>query len=440
MSAMLSASGEGRASHCAPAYALPAQHVQNEDATRGTIRHGFMRRLFAMPHEKALELTPESERAYCESIDLEGLPLDPAIYRPEVAFAFDVKTLTARELGADLERRYDVGPTEIPGAADVSGRDASMVEIWDWKFHGFEAHTEPIATNGQMRFLALAAARAAGVSAARICLVHFGDDGAWWLEDDELDAFELDSIEAEVVATFARVEAARAVVAAGHTPDVTRGPWCRWCPASAACPAVTGLVHSLALNPMQIVDALRAILTPETAATARERLKEIKNAVALADAALRMFAEEQPIPLGEGRYYGRVMVADDEIEATKAHEVLERLYGRKAADAAMTWTTSKEGIKRGVKVAQSEAKATGAKVTQKALFEDAMRAIDDAGAIAHGTRPTLKEFTGRPALASPTPHLAVPLPESEHAATPDLSSLEEPPAPDDGEAPRQAVE
>ena len=71
---------------------------------------------------------PEAWRAICAEIP------DPGQGLAEVAFAYDVETGKARELGRDVERQYGkLAPTEIPGSLDLLYMVGDVLHIDDYK-------------------------------------------------------------------------------------------------------------------------------------------------------------------------------------------------------------------------------------------------------------------------------------------------------------------
>jgi hypothetical protein len=348
---------------------------------------------------------PEDFRDYCESIDLDGLPLG-SDFEHECSFAYDVGTGVGRKLGQDLRRNYPaLTPTEIPGTPDViRAVPGNLLEVWDYKFEAWESFAPRPADNAQLAFPLLATGAVGGI----VHLVHFGPDGERWTESAELDELDVDTWRARFARILAAVRAAEAVVSEGKAPDVSRGEWCRFCPAMAHCPAIGALIRKLVAEPADAGRELENLLTPETAAAAYRRLKEAQAVLGFAGAALYAYAQEHPIDLGGGEWFGGRVLPYDDIDAERAWDVLERLHGAKVAREAMRLKTSRTAIDRALGPVAKAAKAAGHKVTKKAMTEQAMAELGQAGAIAHGTRIRTEVYRlaegGQPqALPAPPP-------------------------------------
>jgi hypothetical protein len=384
-----------RASKCPACFTLPWVQSTSPDAQRGIAGHRFLD-LLGRGNTPAASLldVPEEHRAMCEAIELEGLPIGGRGFHQEESFAFDLESAQCRTLGQGLDRNYSLArASEIVGTADVVGYGSSeAVRVFDYKFEDYESHTPKVATNPQIRFAALCAARCAKTEGAIGILIHIRPDGSHWEESALFDGLALDEVELELQTIARRVRAAGERVAAGEVPDVARGEWCRYCPAVCACPAVVGLVRAAAGAPSQTAADLRAALHDrETAAAAYRHLREVDSALKETWAALHVLAVEHPIDLGNGRVFGPVHSQRKAFNALKARAVLAEEYGTDIADNACTFDTSAAAIERALRpvfkaraAAADEAKARGEaakRVTLKATLEEAMGALAKAGAI-----------------------------------------------------------
>lgn len=419
-----------RADACPPFCALPHSDLKNPDASRGDSGHLYVAHVPGMGAAKALALVPPEHRAMCEEVELEGLPLDPDRYQQEVTFAYDVATGQARIVGSFLQRRYPDAPASVVyGTLDVVGLpedEPDLVEIDDYKFDGYESHTPAPEEADQLLFGALAACRATGRTRARVRFIHIMQGGGHWIEGAEFDEVRLDAFACKLQRLLERVRAAEREYAAGRALSVHRGPWCRYCPAAAACPAVLGLVRALAQDARPYELELRGLLTPQTAGEAFRRLKEAKSVLSQAEAALRAFAWEHPIDLGGGQWYGAANERVERFDADRTFELLEEKYDSKVAVAGMTFKTSKAGVERAIDGVWRAKKAAGEKVTKKSLVETMLEELRRRGAANSTTKPKLKLF-----------HLdAGQLPEPvETAGAQPPPDDEEPPPPDDSDAP-----
>lgn len=383
------ASGLLRTDRCPAHLALPWVNSTSDSAERGTIGHRFLEMAATVGPDAAIATLPAEYGDWLRSIDLDGLPIGPSC-RQEVAFAYDVQTGRARELGTGIQRAYGVvGENEIAGTADVLAKSAA--HVYDYKFEQFDNHTEPVATNPQLRALALFAARSMGLDSAEAGIIHIRPDGGHWIETAKFDSFDLDSIAIDLKQTMKRVRDAQAQVARGEVPSVSRGPWCRWCHASSSCPSVTSLVRAVAMEPAKTAQEILALLTPETAAKAYRRLAEVQDALKPVSSALYLYASEHEIDLGDGRVYGAVQSERDEIDGRTARKVLAELHGPEIAEAACDFETSKAAIGRALRQVAVAKKAAGEKTTAKALNDAALDAIRKAGGIKSKTTNTVRE-------------------------------------------------
>lgn len=360
---------------CPSSWALP--HVTTEagaPAKRGSAIHAFLAAVSEIGREKALASVPEEYQDACEAIDTERLPTHLA---PEVAFLLDLETGEAEELGRDIDRRYpaDLGPMQIVGTADLVGIDegSDAVVVYDYKT-GWAAQEEA-GLHWQIKSLALAAARAYGQSAARIGIIRVPETGRPSYDVAELDAFDLDAIEAELRRTLEKVAQAREAVEAGRTPDVHMGSHCRHCPAAYSCPGQVGLLRAVAVSPDVAEPALDE-LTPELAAEAYRRSQRIEEMLKRLRAQLEGVATRAPIPLGNGRELGPVTMRREKLFADVALPILREHYGEGVAKSAVELTTSKSAIRDALR---PYAKRIDAKITH--LEKEALELIRAADGV-----------------------------------------------------------
>lgn len=409
----VSASGLFRVARCPAAVLFPQVDSEDPDAKRGTTGHRYLQRAAQIGPERALLEAPEDHRARLSDIALEGLPIGEE-YRQEVAFAYDLETEGGRELGEGLERRYQTRDGEIPGTADVVHRGPA-VEIWDYKFDGFETRAAPPAVNHQLRLLALAACRASGADGAQVGLIHIRPDGTHWEETATLDAFDLDAFDLELREILGRVDETRAMMARGLVPDVTRGPWCRYCGAVPSCPAVLDLVRAtagdaagvLAMSPIPgetlvTAEGIALALTPSVASRAYSRMRDFEAALKVAKSALWQYACEHPFEVGDGWAYGPARKETKEISGEVARRELAKMHGPEVAEAACEFSTSEAAIERALRsVWEAErrdydaARSRGEKPvrpTLAGLKRSALEAIAAAGGVRRESKVRVEEF------------------------------------------------
>ena len=156
-----------------------------------------------------------------------------------------------RVMDYQIEIRVDFGDY-IPGvfgSADVVGRIGNKAMIIDWKFgNGVMVEAEE---NEQLLFYAAAAARSsatkwafAGVSEVELVIIQPPQVRRWTTNLDRLKRFE-----AEL----------RAAVKLAQQPSapLASGAWCKWCPASATCPQLTGEVDRTIRTRLKEIDPVQ---------------------------------------------------------------------------------------------------------------------------------------------------------------------------------------
>jgi len=341
---LLTGSGLERVKVCPGSAILPGTETVSDYASRGRSIHSFLEAVNRKGRDAALEEAPEEIRPLCEALDLRLMPTDPGRFASEVAFAYDPETGEAREIGRNLERRYDVREGEIAGTADVVAMlDADGVYVADFK-SGWSRKTAA-RDSWQLRFYALAAARAYGRSRAVVQVIRIFEDGETWTDEAALDAFALDEFAMDVGALAAELDAMRALYADGVEPPLVEGDHCRWCPAFARCPAKTALV----MAPPSVE------ITPEGAALAYQRIRLYKQALEKAEAILKDYARAHPIPLPDGTVYGPRYDSTRQINGAVAAGVLRELLGP-GAEVGIEVGVTQASIKRALAAAGSGVK------------------------------------------------------------------------------------
>jgi hypothetical protein len=341
---MPSASSLDRADHCPPSHYLPVTRgAAAVYALRGTGVHDFIVRWrdhFGKDRDAALAEVPDDapHRALCEALPLDAIPDGGKL---EVAFAYDPSTDTARILGYNIGRAYKehgAQPHEVCGTADLVGTADGTVIVIDWK-SGFG-----FVPKWQLRFLALAACRALGLSRAKVCNWFLREDGTI-REDkdsvDEFDAFDLDQIAAEVRATLSRLRISYELDA--DHPSVTGGAWCQYCDCKPHCDLQTGLAkRALGMD-------LSEAFTPERAMEAALIASMVKEWAESVEAGLREYAKTTPFPDGKGNIVKEVERSTTKIVAAKAQPVLRQVFGDAVADAARESKVTQASIERALK-------------------------------------------------------------------------------------------
>lgn len=363
-----SASKLDRAFQCPASVTLPGVDHDNDYAAMGRDSHKF----FATG-----ELPEDPElRAKLEHVDMDALPLPRESFAAEVAFAWDYVTGAGRELGRDLGRDYSKAtPYEFVGTADLVSVADDAVIVPDWKM-GHAWLPRPL-ESWQLRFLALAAARAYGKERALVGFIRVWDSEPKWFFE-EMDAFELEVTASELVGLVARIEK--------NDEPPKPGAWCRYCPAFQDCPAQTSLIRQMASSPAAVAEEIRGLLTPETAAIAYQRLHMVKEAIKAVDKALYAYATEHPISLPDGRVFGPTTTTKKVISGDVAFRVLTEKYGEEVALAACEMDASQASIERALRKVATK---TGEKLAP--LKRAALQELEAAGGITLRTSHTVRE-------------------------------------------------
>lgn len=372
------ASGLTRALRCPASLRLPqVQREAGAPAVTGTQVHSFLEQVAQLGRESALEaVTDERARRICEALQLEGLPLgDGTSWAAEVAFGWHLGTGAAREVGRNVGRGYPTQPGEVYGTADLVALspDKSTVYVLDVKTG--RGWMPSAGESAQLRFLALAACVTYGCAQAEVGHLHVREDGSVYPERATLDALELDLFGEQLRQLHADAQAGRGRLA--------EGPWCRYCPAFASCPAKAALACASVDVP--------AALTPEVAAAAWARMKAVRQVLDRVEEALKEYAREQPVALGDGLVLGPVETSRDELDGAKVYAAMAKLYGPEVAQASVELEASKKSVDRGVRLVAEQLKAKGEKATLKDLNAKALEAVRQAGGVLTKTRVEVRE-------------------------------------------------
>lgn len=284
----------------------------------------------------------------------------------ECAFAYDVASDTARELG-HVQRKYvGLTPYEIPGQVDLLAR-GTRTRIVDHKGH---ERVEPAATNTQLATYALMVARTYGLDEVDVAIAY--KDG--WLDTATLGPLELDAHAVRL--RQLQIDVARAV----RDPQPRIGRQCRYCEAFMSCPAQADLRRETdTVLPMRI-EASLPFHDDREAADAFDLLDRIKLLEQRIRSALYARAGERPIPLNDGRVLGPVeKLSNTEIDLDKAHHVLVARFGPQIANECVTKKMTQAGIERALK-----------KHGHDRMKREVMKQIADAGGAKRETRTVIE--------------------------------------------------
>lgn len=339
-----------RVVRCTSSAALPQIIDANDDdrpaRNKGLDVHKFLEHIPEVGREAALAEVPEQHRAICSDIEL-GKLVKHLKMSHEISIAYNWVADTARILTPDEQGRVDIDRScELAMRLDVLGIHERSVFVGDYKTgNGWLPAPE---TSYQLGAGAVAAARLFNAREATVEYVRIRDDGTVRKWNATLDLIGLDSTAESIAKAMREAQALRDRVLAGEIPNVTEGPWCRYCPARQHCPAKTALVRHVLGDP-QPIPYLQP-LTPDSALRAYLMLKPAKEALATVESALYAYAKLERIPLGveeDGteRWFGELRRdGNEEFDGAKTHEVITRLYDGETANKVVTMETTKKAI------------------------------------------------------------------------------------------------
>lgn len=386
MSGLPSGSKIQRAFLCLASAILPSVEISGEPAQAGQWKHLFFANL-RKGLTAALESVPPEYREACEAIDVTSFAALSA-FESEVPLIYDVQRHTTRRLSVGGHRDYgELGPFEIPMTLDVAGVGAGEVMVADLKT-GF-GYVPPAHRNWQLATGALALSALHGIDHARVAIIKAPEGLRPSWDVAVIDGMGLLDARAELLRLAGRIVEAR-TKPPESAPMVT-GEQCRHCPSRLYCPAHVALVHQAAAAPGEMAPVV-AKLEPVAARTAYDRLKVLRGVVTDLEDALKGYAEQHPIALGDGRVYGPKPGTDSAIDPSVAREVLTRLHGADAADKACDFEATKASVKRALRPLWEARKAKGEKVTLTDLEAEVFDAIASAGGFRVKEVTRIKEF------------------------------------------------
>lgn len=298
----------------------------------------------------------------------------------EPAYVLDPVAGTARMVGTNIGRKYPrVTDNETAGAADIVGIGGDVATCIDLKT-GRRENVEPAETNAQLRTLALAVHKAHGAPKVRVVLAFPGAGGVA-TDEHTLDAYDLAAWEGELAALVQSIPTSK--------PNPSKKA-CQYCPAKAACPAMTeALAVAVPSRRLPVVMNARDITSPDHAREQYMTLRAAKSAIDQAWGALRAYADEHgPIDLGDGRAYGPKTSQRESVDLSTraAVDVLRRELGP-AWEMAVELKTTKGAIEDAAREAAKQSGGTITAVKQRTL--DALREV---GAVSVNKSTTYDEF------------------------------------------------
>jgi hypothetical protein len=260
----------------------------------------------------------------------------------EVAYAYDPAKDSARVLGVNIGRNYQLKPGEIAGTADVVMVNGDCVTVYDWKT-GHKALPHP-SESWQLRALALAACRTTGAGNAIIGYGRVADEEAPVLVTDTMDCFDLDWFAGELFGLLAAADRAlKDYTEHNMLPRLAEGPQCDYCEAFAFCPAKHALARSMAADLAGLEAGIEA-LTLEQAGSVLEKVQAAEAVLERIKSSLKERAQRTPIPLPSGGRWAAVETRRESVDGRVALAALAEHIGWAEASKAVK-TLTKEAIK-----------------------------------------------------------------------------------------------
>jgi len=315
---------------------------------------------------------------------------------PEWGAGYDTATGTVVLLPRGEGRAaYDGLPdTVICATLDLVRVDADSKtgEVHDWKTG--RSKLPKAKENWQLLFGAMLLARAHDLDTVRVYLHTVDEDGELRTSEGEVDAIEMDGIEANVT---------RWQREATEGPTLHPGEHCTglYCPIRATCPKTNEATDELAPVPLTegvVYPLTGAIESPEQAMWILHRVKAVQSAVDLAEKAVRAYVDERQGIEVDGKWYGRHLDSWTEPDLSTLDEAklatLDRLDLRGAVEHKLGTTKLKAALKeRGLKGKALEA-----------AYEMALGELTEAGMTKTRTRAvyTARKHRPEPVVAGTT--------------------------------------
>ncbi len=305
-------------------------------------------------------------------------------WRAEVAFAYDVATGEGRELGQGIKRNYaasNLTPTEVVGTADAVGRKDGKLVIVDKKSHDDVTRA---ADNPQVRFLALAASRAYSADAVEVATTHI----IRGLDRADLEPFDLEETHVQVLQTLINMSAARK----GGEATFTTGRHCRWCASFHECPKQRELVSLVKSESISTIVEMRMPLhDDEAAADMHELWKRVGMLHKRIGAAIFARAAERPIPLRNGKLFGKVITQGNEkLDGDVVYEVVKAKHGQTIADGAVVRSATKTRLREALGFVGAKSVA--------AAEREVLDEVRKRGGATRNAKESIEEFTAQPQL------------------------------------------
>jgi len=357
---------------CPTSFTLPWTANDNAFSDSGTAGHGEMES--AVLNWDLDKLPPEVAPLLAEYQRQHVMIEQPIYYN----FLSDDSRLGVK---AD-DRDYKPLPFEIPGKSDVMAVDVGRKRglVIDWK--QFEQVGEAI-SNSQTLGYAVALARLFKLEEVTVVIAYLSP------ANRHVDIATLDEI--DFMSYGDRLRQLQLDVAGARAQPshyLRLGRHCRWCPAFTDCPEQRTLqLQLVAETAMQSVEQMLPLDDDDAALAAFNLRERVSIFAKRLNEALFSRAARRPIPLADGRFFGKVQKQGDrELDADTVYKVVKAQHGQDVADAAVervaTFTKLKLALKSaGVKsVAKAEKQVIDIVAEQGGVSRKTTTAIEVATA------------------------------------------------------------
>lgn len=287
---------------------------------------------------------------------LRAIPADSPVFRfdqvaAEVAFAFDLDTGEARELGRGLDRDYSSRkPTEVVGTIDRFGFIGDVgLYIGDYKGR---AHTRPPSEDPQFLAAALAASRIYRDREWVEIEVLYIMDEIVAVKRERVSTVVLDIFEQELLKRRARAEQNRLAIQADplDVPEAEVGDHCSFCDRIRYCPAQGMLARAVLAEGSEEIQAIVKVgvtyIDEVSAPRLHAMIQRAEKVLELLKSARSSYARAHPFRLPDGKWYG-VPPGSTTRELMDGREIqtaLEELVGPEATKKAIKVSATLDGI------------------------------------------------------------------------------------------------
>lgn len=313
-----------RAAVCPASVVLPQTDYASEYSDGGNDRHAVMEAaVINREHDK---LPPQVAQLLAE--------YDADRIYPELTLFYDWVNDAGRSSEKRTNRvdRYASATAyEIPGTSDVVAIDVKRRRglVIDWK--GWE-EVGGAAINLQTSGYAIALARLFDLDEVTVAIAYLGE-GKQYVDVAALDEVDFDAFRIQIKALNGRIAAARRE----PLKHMKVSRHCRWCSAFFDCAAQKALEIDLGDDKeIARIEGMIPFDNDELAAKAYDFVAKARVLLKRTSDALYARASQRPIPLSNGKWFGRVEKRGNlELVADVVYDVVRAKHGQVIADKAV---------------------------------------------------------------------------------------------------------